>query len=48
MASRASRRYQRYLGTGVGVNRMDRNFELPIVFILESMERRDLTIRIST
>jgi hypothetical protein len=47
MASRASRRYQCHLGTGAGVTRIDRNIDLPIVAIFGSVDRRDLTIRIS-
>jgi hypothetical protein len=47
MASRASRRYPRHLDTGVGVTRIDRNFDLPLVVIFGSVDRRDLTIRIS-
>jgi hypothetical protein len=47
MASRTSRRYQCRLDTGVGITRIDRNIDLPIVAIVGSVDRRDLTIRSS-
>jgi hypothetical protein len=47
MVSRASRRYQCRLGTAVGVTRIDRNIDLPIVAIFGSMDRGNLTIRTS-
>jgi hypothetical protein len=47
MASRASRRYQCHPGTDVGVTRIDRNIDLPIVAIFGSVNRRDLSIRSS-
>ena len=36
--SHPPRRYQRYLGGGVGVTRIDRDFELPIVFIIRRVD----------
>ena len=42
-----ARRYQCHRGTGVGVARIDRNIDLPIVAIFGSVNRRDLTIRSS-